>query len=82
MISSMNNVKKDIDFLIKYFGIPTEISSHSKNGGSFAYVYFKAANTKNKYTMIIGGYSTYPENTIEVQLVCLTDFMINIPNDF
>jgi hypothetical protein len=74
----------DADFLIKYFGIPIDISSHS-TGSSIAYMHFHADHNNNSYMMRIGdwgyGIKNGCENCIEFQLMCLIAYL-KITDDF
>jgi hypothetical protein len=61
----------DTEFLIQYFGIPAEISSHSL-GGSLAYVHFRSEKSNYTYSFQIGDWTgTYGSNSVELQLLLL-----------
>jgi hypothetical protein len=66
----------DAEFLIKYFGIPTSISSSSySTGTSSAYIHFTAKHRSYQHTMLIGGYRTDIVNSIELQLLHLVTYL-------
>jgi len=75
----------DADFLIKYFGIPIDISSHSQTGYTAAYIHFHADHNNNLHMMRIGDWrplgDDLQENCIEFQLLCLIAYL-KITNDF
>jgi hypothetical protein len=75
----------DADFLIKYFGIPIDISSHSQTGYSAAYMHFHSDHNSNPHMMRIGDWGNGIEgnygNSIELQLLCLIAYL-KITNDF
>jgi hypothetical protein len=65
----------DTDFLLKYFEIPTEVSSHSLGGGSLAYVHFRIHPNAYTYSMKIGDWTSYASNSIELQLLLLIAYL-------
>ena len=72
----------DADFLLGYFGIPIDISSHSLTG-DLAYVHFRIRPNAYTYSMQSGDWTgTYGGNSIELQLLLLIAYLKRELNDF